>query len=232
MIDLTRLTAMAARGAELRGPRPTRPNASGQSWYRITAAAGARSTVYIYDLIGEFGVSAAQFVHELNGIGADGIDVHFNSPGGDYFDGTAIYAALKNHPSDVTSYVDSVAASAASFVAMAGDTIVMEKPAKLMIHDASGLTYGNQADHLEMANLLGELSDTMAAIYADRAGGTVASWRAAQRATTWYSAEQAVAAGLADRVAGAPAGKSSAPDARRTQLIRARARVTLKGGNK
>lgn len=229
MIDLQRLTALAVRGSQLRPGRAGQQ--TGQSWYRFEAKAGARSAVYIYDLIGEFGVSAGQFVQELNGIGADGIDLHLNSPGGDFFDGTAIYAALKNHPSSVTSYVDSVAASAASFVAMAGDEVVMEKPAKLMIHDASGLTYGNQADHLEMAQLLGELSDTMAGIYADRAGGTVAQWRAAQRATTWYGAEQAVAAGLADRVAGgekSPPGKA-APESRRTQLIRARARVALRG---
>lgn len=227
MIDLTRLIVLAARGAQL---RPERPAVSGKSWYRIDASAGPkkRTKVYVYDLIGEYGVTAGQFVHELNSIGADGIDVHFNSPGGDYFDGTAIYAALKNHPSDVVSYVDSVAASAASFVAMAGDEIVMEKPAKMMVHDASGLTYGPPDAHREMAELLDELSDTMATIYADRTGGTTAQWRAKQRATTWFNAEQAVVAGLADRVAEAPS-KTSAPDARRSQLIRARARVALKG---
>jgi ATP-dependent protease ClpP protease subunit len=79
----------------------------------------------------------------------------------------------------------------------------------------------------EMADLLNELSDTIAGIYADRAGGSVATWRAAMKAETWYSAAAAVEAGLADRVANDTT--QSAPEDRHSQLIRARARLLLKG---
>jgi ATP-dependent protease ClpP protease subunit len=111
---------------------------------------------------------------------------------------------------------------------MAGDTIAMQKPAKMMIHDASGIVLGNAADMQAMADLLDELSDTIAGIYADRAGGTAATWRDAMKAETWYSAAAAVEAGLADRVAN-DTTEEATPDDRQSQLIRARARLLLKG---
>lgn len=220
---MTRLDTLIA----LAGRRPeTRWRATGSgSWYRITNADQPAAQVHVYDAIGLGGISAGQFVQDLSGITSKSIDLHINSPGGDVFDAIAMHAALVNHPAKVTSIVDGVAASAASFLAMAGNEIAIEKPAKMMIHDASGLTLGNEADHRQMADLLGQISDTIAGIYADRAGGTVADWRDAMRAETWYSAPQAVAAGLADRVL----NDNAAPTDRRTQLIRARARVTLRG---
>lgn len=226
-MNLSTLEDLAARARRL----AVRPPAAHGDWYRVTAAAGDRAEVFIYGVIGsdwdDGDVTAAGFVRELRAIKAPRIDLHLNSPGGSVFDGIAIHAALRNHPATVTSYVDGVAASAASFVAMAGDEVVIEKPAKMMIHDASGLVIGDAADMREMADLLDELSDTIAGIYTDRAGRTVAHWRSAMRAETWYGAAEAVAAGLADRVAGngdPPAGNSL-----RSQLVRARARVTLKG---
>jgi ATP-dependent protease ClpP protease subunit len=226
-VSLDRLTQLAAIGRE-RAAQGVRRVAG--DWYRISNAAGGRATVYIYGDIGVSwdgeGITAAQFVQDLNAVSAPAIDLHVNSPGGLVFDGIAIHAALRNHPATVDVYVDGLAASAASFIVQAGDTRTVEKPAKLMIHDAGGLVLGNSADMRQMADLLDELSDTIAGIYADRAGGSVESWRAAMRAETWYSAAQAVEAGLADAVAG-----SGAPSAasRRSQLIRARARVALGG---
>jgi ATP-dependent protease ClpP protease subunit len=96
----------------------------------------------------------------------------------------------------------------------------------MMIHDASGLTIGNASDMRQMADLLDELSNTIATIYADRAGGTTASWRTAMQAETWYGASEAVKAGLADRVAN---DTTAAPENLRSQRIRARARITLRG---
>jgi ATP-dependent protease ClpP protease subunit len=221
-VNLHRLESLAERGRAL----TKAPTARGD-WYRIVAA-DDRAEVYLYDVISEWGVSASDFVRELRAINAPRIDLHLNSPGGLVFDGIAIYSALKNHPATVTSFVDGIAASAASFVAMAGDEIVMEKPAKMMIHNARGLTLGDPDDHREMADLLDELSDTIAEIYADRAGGTVAGWRTAMRKETWYSAAQAVEAGLADRVAN-DKQHQAAPEDRRSQMIRARARVALGG---
>lgn len=225
IVNLSRLDELAARGRQL-----TKAPVARGDWYRITATDTGAAEVFIYDAISEWGVSAGDFVRDLRAITAPKIDLHLNSPGGLVFDGIAIYSALKNHPAAVTSYVDGIAASAASFVAMAGDEIVIEKPAKMMIHNANGVVLGEADDMREMADLLDELSDTIAQVYTDRAGGTVADWRAAMRKTTWYSAAQAVEAGLADRIAGADKqnDKATAAD-RRSQLIRARARVTLKG---
>lgn len=225
-MTLDKLTALAERGRKM----VRRPVNSSGDWYRITNATGDTAELFIYGLIGSDwdmeDVTAAAFIRDLKAITAKTIDLHINSPGGLVFDGVAIYSALKNHSSAVHVSVDGLAASAASFVAMAGDSIAIEKPAKMMIHDAGGLVLGNAQDMREMADLLDELSDTIAGIYADRAGGSVASWRTAMKAETWYSADAAVKAGLADRVAND--SKVSAPEDRRSQQIRARARATLR----
>lgn len=224
MRDLSKLVALAERGLQLSDAGQL----TGRGEVRVQAAAGGRTAVRVYGYIGSVwdeGITATSFARELDGVGDGGIDLHLNSGGGSVFDAVAMHAALLNHPSDVVSYVDGVAASAASFLAMAGTEIVIEKPAKMMIHDAQGLTYGGPAEHAEMLDLLNELSDTIAEMYADRAGGKVADWRAAMTRTTWYSSAEAVKAGLADRVAND--SKAAAPEDRRSQIIRARARVAL-----
>lgn len=186
-------------------PRTARPFArlaeGRRDWYRISNLAGTGAAeVWVYDEIGWFGVSAQDFVRELTTIKADKIDLHISSPGGDVFDGLAIYQALRNHPAQVTTYVDSLAASAASFIAMAGDVRVIAPHAQMMIHEAWGMCVGNAAEMAKMQDELDRLSANLAGIYAKRAGGDAETWRAAMRAETWYSAEEAVAAGLADRV--------------------------------
>lgn len=228
-MTVNKLLTLADRVRALSGP----PRARSGDWYRIANADSNRAEVFIYGVIGddwgEDGVTAAGFVKDLRAITASSIDLHINSPGGLVFDGVAIHAALVNHDATVDVHVDGVAASAASFVAMAGDTVAIEKPAKMFIHDAQGIAWGGPDVMLEAASLLDELSDTIAGIYADRAGGSVDEWRDAMRAETWYSAVQAVEAGLADRVAND--SKAAGPDNRSSALIRARhrARVNLPG---
>lgn len=174
-------------------------------WYRIQNAVDGQSrkaTVYIYDEIGYFGVSAADFVRDVGGLDVDEIELHINSPGGDAFDGIAIYNVLQQHPAKVTTHVDSLAASAASFIAMQ-DRVVVTKQATLMIHDAHGLVIGNAADMRDTSELLDKISDTIASIYADKTGGTVEEFRAMMRDETWFNAEEAMAAGLVDEIQGA-----------------------------
>jgi ATP-dependent protease ClpP protease subunit len=169
-------------------------------------------------------------VKALAEISAPAIDLRVNSPGGLVFDAVAIYTALQQHTARVDVRIDGIAASAASFIAQAGDTITIAKPARMMIHDAQGFTIGGPAEHREMLNLLDDLSDMIAEIYADRAGGTVADWREPMKATTWYSAAAAVESGLADTIAGADEDEDEddgGPADRASQLLRARARVTL-----
>jgi ATP-dependent protease ClpP protease subunit len=227
MRDFGALLALAERGRRLERPDPT-----GTGGWRIYAAgSNMRSKVRVYGYIGDSwwddGVTAADFVRELDAIGPDGIDLHLNSGGGSVFDAVAMHAALVNHPSDIVTYVDGIAASAASFLAMAGDEIVIEKPAKMMIHNALvGYGIANKRDLRELADVLEELDGTIAQMYADRSGRPVAEFADAMDRETWYGSAAAVAAGLADRVAN---DTTAAPEDRRSQLIRARARVTLEG---
>ena len=173
------------------------------SWYGIRAAADRSARIDLYDEIGWSwygGISAKDFVRELNELDVDTIELHINSPGGDVFDGIAITNALRDHPARVVATVDGLAASAASVILQAADDRVMNRNTELMIHDPWGLAIGNAADMREFADQLDRTGVSLAGVYADRAGGTVEQWRAAMLAETWYTAEEAVAAGLADRV--------------------------------
>lgn len=184
--------------------RTARPRASlrqGRDWYRITNLSNSAAEVVIYDEIGWFGVTAEDFMAELRGLDVGEITLRVNSPGGEIFDGIAIHNLLRSHRAQVTTYVDSLAASIASVIALAGDRVIMQPHSQMMIHDGSGLAIGNAADMREMADLLDRQSNNIAEVYAERAGGTVEDWRQRMLAETWYSAKEAVAAGLADEVA-------------------------------
>lgn len=180
-------------------------------WYRITnATATAPARIDIFDEIGWFGVTAADFVKDVAGVTGD-LEVHMNCPGGDVFEGVAIYNALKQHKAAVAVHVDGLAASAASFIAQAArpGQLVIAKTASMMIHDAFGMGIGNAADMRQLADLLDQQSDNIAGIYADRSGKPVADWREAMRAESWYVGQQAVDAGLADEVQGGPAAENT-----------------------
>lgn len=188
-----------------RSARPAARLREGRNdWFRMSNLAGdgdAPAVIDIYDEIGFYGVTAADFIADLRTITASAIELHINSPGGDVYDGIAIYSALVDHDAYVTVKVDALAASAASFIAQAGDHVVMGRNSELMVHDAWGLCVGNAADMVEMAAMLDKASDNIASIYSARAGGGVAAWRKRMSAESWYSAQEAVDVGLADEVA-------------------------------
>lgn len=182
-------------------------------WYTLTrndAGTGTAAALHVYGVIG-WDVEAGALVAELDALDAATIDVYVNSPGGLLFDGVAIFNALSRHPATVNVTVDGLAASAASLIAMAGDQITMGVGSQMMIHDAAVLAAGNPAELRDLADWLDGQSDNAAAIYAARAGGTRAEWRARMTAETWYSADQAVEAGLATSVA-TPNDSSSGSD--------------------
>jgi len=171
---------------------------------------GGPTRIDLMDEIGYWGVTAQDFVDELLAIDAATIELHINSPGGDVFDGVAIMNAIADHPATVNVVVDGLAASAASYIALAGDTVKMNRASQMMIHDAAGMCWGNAADMETMKDLLDRVSDTIAGIYADRAGEDTEHWRDLMRAETWYSAVEAVEAGLADEAVSGP--KAAEPD--------------------
>lgn len=171
------------------------------TWYRIDNTAGSAATLYIFDEINPmWGIGAQQVVDQLKSIDASQIDVHINSPGGNVFDGIAIMNALRNHKANIAVKVDGLAASIASVIAMAGDSITMSLGAQMMVHNPSGFAMGDAKTMRELADTLDKSRASIASIYADRAGGTVDAWGTAMDAETWYTAQEAVDAGLADKV--------------------------------
>jgi ATP-dependent Clp endopeptidase proteolytic subunit ClpP len=173
-----------------------------RSWYDIRAAAKGETDVYLYDEIGFFGITAQSFVDALNAVKTKVINLFVNSPGGDVADGTAIYNALKRNSATINATVDGIAASAASFIIQAADKISMGKGSTMMIHEPWGLAVGDAANMRKMAEELDVFAENIAEIYADRAGGTPEDWRVKMVEETWYKAQAAVDAGLADELVG------------------------------
>jgi HK97 family phage prohead protease len=183
-------------------------------WYEIRNADGRAetdepagveddtATVFVFDEIGgSMGVDAKKFAADLEATTAPNIKLRVNSPGGAVFDGIAIHSALLHHPARVTAYVDGLAASAASFLVMAADEIVMMPGAQMMIHDASATVEGNRDDMIRWSDFLDRQSENVADLYIRVGGGTRDEWRELMLAETWMFAEEAVEMGLADRVA-------------------------------
>jgi ATP-dependent Clp endopeptidase proteolytic subunit ClpP len=169
-------------------------------WYQFRAQdRGAEIVIYVE--IGAFGLPAKAFLDELKALGPVAeLTVRINSPGGSVFDGVAIYNALKRHDARVTVWVDGIAASIASMIAMAGDDVVMPENAMLVLHDPSGLVAGTAADMRAMADALDRMKAGMVAAYRDKSGRDDAEIEALMAAETWLSAAEAVDLGLADRV--------------------------------
>ena len=182
------------------------PQARGMACRIVRNDAGP-TRLDVYDDIGAGwfgGLSAQDVVDQLRDVAGD-VDVHINSGGGDVFDGIAIYNALAGHSKGtVTTVVDGIAASIASVIAQAGQNRVIAPGAMMMIHDALSMCVGNAADMRETAELLDQVSDNLASVYASH-GGSQDDWRTAMKAETWYTAQDAVDAGLADKLADRPA---------------------------
>ncbi len=174
-----------------------------RSWFAIKAESGSdQAEVLIYDYIGWGGVTAVDFAKELKALTAKTITVRLNTPGGDVFDGLAIYNSLKAHGAEIRVRVDGLAASIGSIIAMAGTTITMGESAFLMIHNPWALVIGNAKDMREMADTLDKIGGSLAGVYAGRPGVTIEQAQAWMDADTWFNAEEAKAAGLADAVQG------------------------------
>jgi ATP-dependent Clp protease protease subunit len=147
------------------------------------------------------GVAPESFVKALRGITASTIHLRINSPGGSVFAARAMEQALRDHKAKVVVHIDGLAASAATFIAMAGDEIIMSKGALFMIHNAWTGLWGNAEDLRKEADLLDKIDGTLAETYAERTGKDKDSISAWMTAETWFTAAEAVEQGFADRVA-------------------------------
>lgn len=170
---------------------------------------------FVGDSYWEQGFTSLEVVSALAELGRDAdITVRMNSGGGYVHEGLAIYNALAAHRGKVTVQVESIVASSASLIAMAGDSIVMKAGSLLMIHDPSGITYGTAEDHEKTRISLDKMGDTFASIYAERSGKDADAVREAMKGELWLTADEAVAEGYADEAESAKAKPASAFDYR------------------
>lgn len=176
------------------------------------ANAPTEAEVLLYDVIVDSeleaewwgGVAPEPFTQALRGITADVIHLRINSPGGSVFAARAMETALREHKAKIVVHIDALAASAASFLAMAGDKIIMSKGAMMMIHKAWTVAWGNADELKKQADLLDKIDGTLVTTYADRSGQPPEAVLALLAAETWFTAQEAIDAGLADSIAADP----------------------------
>lgn len=161
-------------------------------------AADMVTEIDLYDEIGYWGVTASDFRRQIRGVKTPRIALRINSPGGDVFDGIAMYNDLAEHDAEVEVQVTGLAASAASIVAMAGDRVSMADNAFMMIHNAWALAIGDRNDMTAMAGVLEKIDGALAETYAARADGSAKDFAALMDDETWLTAGEAVDLGLAD----------------------------------
>lgn len=174
-----------------------------RSWYRIeNRFAPDVAEIYLHDEIGLYGITSGQFVAELKNVTSSKIKLHVNSPGGSVDDGIAIYNALQSHSAEREVYVDALAASIATVIAMAASPgkLVMAPHSRMMIHEAMAIGVGFADDFDKIAQRLRDSTENIASIYAERTGKESAHWRELMKAETWFTDQGAVDAGLADEV--------------------------------
>lgn len=161
------------------------------------------AVITMFDVIGEDwwtggGITAKKVASQLRAIGDRPVEVQINSPGGDMFEGIAIYNVLREHPSPITVKVMGMAASAASVIAMAGDTIEIGAASFLMIHNCWVMAVGNRHDMAETSEWLEPFDRAMADVYAARTGGDRAKIEQWMDAETYMSGSVAIERGFAD----------------------------------
>lgn len=216
--------------------------------YSMKAKGKSEAEILLYGDVGDSwfgGVTAKQFADDLKAIGdVSTIHLRINSAGGDVFDGLTIYRRLVDHPARIIVHIDSLAASIASVIAMAGDEILIAEAAQIMIHDAWGVAIGAADDMRSMADRLEITTASLRDIYVARTGNDAAKVEDWMGQETWFTAAEAVEQGFAGSVAenmkmaaridpekhrfrNTPASLSSTPnmDALRQRLARMKAQM-------
>lgn len=185
------------------------PTVEDRTWFEFVAAKGDSdpAEILIYDYIGSYGVTAANFDRDLKtmGVPKSGQAVlRINSPGGETPTAASIYNMLERwlakNSVELTVVIDGIAASAASWIAMLGDEVIMPENTLMMIHDPSGFAMGTSRDMRSLATVLDKIKQGMVAAYMKKSGQSREDIEAIMEAETWYDAQEAVDAGFADRV--------------------------------
>jgi len=157
--------------------------------------------VFLYDVIGIWGIEAETFAREIAALNVELLRVRINSPGGDVFDGVAIHNAIARHPARTESWIDGLAASAASYIALAADEVIMVENALLMIHDPWSIAIGSASVMRKEADILDTVAEVILGIYAKQTGLSREALLGLMADETWFNAEKALEEGFVDRIA-------------------------------
>ena len=192
-----------------------------KTWYKIQAKSEKprSADISIHDEIGLWGISASQFMRDLRGMGElDEINLSIHSPGGDVLDGWAIYNSLKNNKAKITARVEGLAASMASVILMAADTVEIPENAYIMIHNPWGLAVGDAEEMRDAADLLDKLGNGLVNAYSERTGNDEDEIREMMSAETWMDGKEAVERGFADKLLDGVALSARAFDSRKFKM--------------
>lgn len=176
-------------------------NADKKRDFKIQNMGDDTTVIYIYDVIDPYwGVSAESFVKELSTVNSANITLHINSPGGDVFDARAIATAIKQHPANVTAKIDGLAASAATYIALAADKVEMAEGSFFMIHKGWTFAMGNADELRETSNLLDKVDESIVNDYAKKTGIESEEIISLMAAETWFNAKEALERGFVDEI--------------------------------
>ena len=170
-----------------------------RKWYEINNSVDV-TDVYLFNDIGTFGVSAQSFVEEIKEYEGKELAIHINSLGGEVFDGMAIYSIIQRRKAKTTVYIEGIAASIASVIALAADEVIMSENSLLMIHNAWGGTQGDASEMRKQADVLDKITNEIAEIYVKKTNLPYDEIIRLMSEETWLTAEEAVALGFVDSI--------------------------------
>jgi len=170
-----------------------------RKWYEINNSVDV-TDVYLFNDIGTFGISAQSFVEEIKEYEEKELAIHINSLGGEVFDGMAIYSIIQRRKAKTTVYIEGIAASIASVIALAADEVIMSENSLLMIHNAWGGSSGDASEMRKQADVLDKISNEIAEIYVKKTHLPYDEIIRMMGEETWLTAEEAVAMGFVDSI--------------------------------
>ena len=171
-----------------------------KEWYNISNNASEIADVYIFDEIGMYGITAQSFISDIKDLKDKPINLRINSLGGDVFDGMAIYNVIKKREQKTTVYIEGIAASIATIIALGADEVIMSENSLFMIHNAWGGSMGNASDLRKTAETLEKISGELTDIYVKKTGLAVERITEMMDEETWLNADEAYEMGFVDTV--------------------------------
>ena len=171
-----------------------------EKWYNIQNKAGETADIYIFDEIGTYGVTAQDFISEIKGLKDMPINLRINSLGGDVFDGMAMYNVIKRREAKTTVYIEGIAASIATIIALGADEVIMAENSLFMIHNAWGGTSGEAKDMRKTAETLDKITSELTDIYVKKTGLSYDALADMMDEESWLNAQEAFDLGFIDTI--------------------------------